>query len=88
MGMIKELEEMKKELGDQSTITKAITIAITKLNKYYTLATNQQWSHSTIATICDPWYNFNVFNIIWDKSTQSTKKNRERHSGKVAFIVG
>jgi hypothetical protein len=76
--MIKKLEDMKKELGEQSTITEAITMAIKKLDEYYTLATNQQRSHSTIATICDPRYNFNVFNIIWDKSSQITKKNRAR----------
>ena len=78
MRMIKKLEEMKEEQEHQSTITKAITMAIKKLDEYYTLATNQQWSHSTIATICDPRYNFNVFDIIWDKSMQITKKNRAK----------
>jgi len=76
--MIKKLEEMKDLLLERSPIAKAIMIAIQKLDKYYTLATNQQRSHLTIATICDPRYNFNVFNIIWDKSTQQVKNNRAK----------
>jgi hypothetical protein len=73
MRMIKKLEDIGRELLEQSPIATASSIALKKLNDYYTLATNQQQSHSTIATICDPWYNFNVFNIIWkDDSTHST----------------
>lgn len=76
--MIKKLEEMKDTIPEQSPIAEAIIIAIKKLNGYYTLSTNQQRSHSTIATICDPRYNFNIFDIIWDKSTQQIKKNRAK----------
>jgi hypothetical protein len=79
MRMIKKLEDIGRELPEQSPIATASLIALKKLNDYYTLATNQQQSHSTIATICDPRYNFNVFNIIWkDDSTHSTRKNRAR----------
>ncbi|KFY29024.1 hypothetical protein V491_00211 [Pseudogymnoascus sp. VKM F-3775] len=76
--MIKKLEEMKDIILEQSPIAEAIIIAIKKLNGYYTLSTNQQQSHSTIATICDPQYNFNIFDIIWDKSMQQIKKNRAK----------
>jgi hypothetical protein len=78
MRMIKKLEDMRSELLERSPIATATSIALKKLNDYYTLATNQQQSHSTIATICDPRYNFNVFNIIWKDSTHSTKKNRAK----------
>lgn len=76
--MIKKLEEMKDTIPERSPIADAILIAISKLNEYYTLSTNQQRSHSTIATICNPRYNFNIFNIIWDKGTQQIKKNRAK----------
>ena len=62
--MIKKLEDIRSELLERSLIANATLIALKKLNDYYTLATNQQQSHSTIATICNPQYNFNVFNII------------------------
>jgi hypothetical protein len=78
MRMIKKLEDMRSELPERSPIANATSIALKKLDDYYTLATNQQQSHSTIATICDPRYNFNVFNIIWKDSTYSTKKNRAK----------
>jgi hypothetical protein len=79
MRMIKKLEDIGYELLEQSPIATASLIALKKLNNYYTLAINQQQSHSTIATICDPRYNFNVFNIIWkDDSMHSTRKNRAR----------
>ena len=38
--MIKKLKEMKDLLLDRSPIAEAITMAIKKLDEYYTLATN------------------------------------------------
>ncbi|KFY91845.1 hypothetical protein V500_04432 [Pseudogymnoascus sp. VKM F-4518 (FW-2643)] len=52
MQMIKKLEDIRSELPERSPIANATLIALKKLNDYYTLATNQQQSHSTIATIC------------------------------------
>ena len=52
--MIKKLEDMKSTLNEKTPIFNAITMALRKLNEYYTLATNQQRSHLTIAIICDP----------------------------------
>ncbi|KFZ19521.1 hypothetical protein V501_00632 [Pseudogymnoascus sp. VKM F-4519 (FW-2642)] len=54
MRMIKKLEDIGRKLPEQSLIATASLIALKKLNDYYTLATNQQQSHSTIAIICDP----------------------------------
>jgi hypothetical protein len=78
MRMTQKLEIFKAGYPENSTIYEAALIALKKLDEYYTLATNQQRSHSTIATICDPWYNFNIFDIIWPTSTQDTRKRRSK----------
>jgi hypothetical protein len=78
MRMTQKLEVFKAGYTENSTIYDACLAALKKLNEYYTLATNQQRSHSTIATICDPRYNFNVFDIIWPKSIQDTRKRRAK----------
>ena len=74
--MIKKLEALQKAVGISSTIGLACIAAYKKLNEYYTLATNQRWSHSGIATICDPRMNLNVFNSLWPSSTEEVKRNR------------
>jgi hypothetical protein len=78
MRMTQKLEVFKAGYLENSTMYEASMMALKKLDEYYTLATNQQRSHSTIATICDPRYNFNVFDIIWPKSTQDTRKRRAK----------
>jgi hypothetical protein len=78
MRMSQKLEVLKSSYTEHSTMYEAITVALKKLDDYYTLATNQQRSHSTIATICDPRYNFNVFDIIWPKSTYDVRKRRAK----------
>ena len=62
--MINKLESMRKEVGDKTAIGEACIVAIKKLDEYYTLATNQRASYSVVATICDLWLNFNVFDIL------------------------
>ena len=76
--MINKLESIKKEVRDKTTIREAYIVVIKKLDKYYTLATNQQASHSVVATICDPRLNFNVFDILWNKSRDSVRKGRAK----------
>jgi hypothetical protein len=41
MRMIKKLEDIRSELLERSPIATATSIALKKLNDYYTLATNQ-----------------------------------------------
>jgi hypothetical protein len=51
MRMTQKLEVFKARYPKNSTIYDACIAALKKLDEYYTLATNQQRSHSTIATI-------------------------------------
>jgi hypothetical protein len=76
--MINKLESMRKEVGDKTAIGEACIVAIKKLDEYYTLATNQRASHSVVATICDLRLNFNVFDILWNKSGDSVRKSRAK----------
>jgi hypothetical protein len=84
--MIKKLEALQKEVGISSTIGLACIAAHKKLNEYYTLATNQRWSHSGVATICDPHMNLNVFNSLWPSSTEEVKRNRVKQQFHDIFI--
>ncbi|OAF54838.1 hypothetical protein VC83_08685 [Pseudogymnoascus destructans] len=84
--MIKKLEALQKEVGISSTIGLACIAAHKKLNEYYTLATNQRWSHSGVATICDPHMNLNVFNSLWPSSTEEVKRNRVKQQFHDVFI--
>jgi hypothetical protein len=63
--MLQKLKILQRKVGDNSQIGQACTAAINKLDNYYTLATSQRESHSTIATICDPRYLMNVFKKYW-----------------------
>ncbi|KFZ18867.1 hypothetical protein V501_00969, partial [Pseudogymnoascus sp. VKM F-4519 (FW-2642)] len=75
--MINKLEALQKEVGISSTIGLACIAAYKKLNDYYTLATNQRWSHLGVATICDPRMNLNVFNSLWPSSTKRNRRDAE-----------
>lgn len=63
--ILQKLKIIQQRLGGQTAIGQACSIAIKKLDKYYTLATLQQESHSTIATIYNPRYLINVFRKYW-----------------------
>jgi hypothetical protein len=57
--MIKKLKELQQRLGHGSLIALAAQKALDKLNKYYNDLNSH--AHSSIATICDLWFNFHVF---------------------------
>ena len=57
--MIKRLKELQQRLGHGSLIALAAQKALDKLNKYYNDLNSH--AHSSIATICDLWFNFHVF---------------------------
>jgi hypothetical protein len=76
--MINKLNYMLKEVGEQSAIGIACNAALYKLNEYYTLTTNQRYSHLSVATICDPRMNLKVFTSSWPSSSEASKRNRVR----------
>jgi hypothetical protein len=76
--MIRKLQQRQKEAGEQSTIGQACTAALQKLDSYYTLATTQRYSHSNVATICDPRINHLVFDILLPRSPHEVRQNRAK----------
>ena len=57
--MIKKLKDLQQKLGYSSPIAIAAQKALDKLNEYYNDLNSH--AHSSIATICDPRFNFHVF---------------------------
>ena len=82
--MIKRVSEKQREWGIGSPLGLAYQKALDKLNEYYNGV--QSHAHSSIATICDPRFNFNVFNILMLNSTNNTKKAKIKSGFKTAFF--
>jgi hypothetical protein len=82
--MIKWVSKKQQEWGIRSPLRLACRKALDKLNKYYNRM--QSHAHSSIATICDLQFNFNVFNILMPSSTNNTKKAKIKFKFKTAFF--
>jgi hypothetical protein len=83
--MLQKLKKMLQHFGEHTAIGQACSVAIKKLDEYYTLATSQRESHSTIATICDPRYLMNVFKIT-GLGLMNSVIDEHKSSGKSVFI--
>jgi hypothetical protein len=82
--MIKRVSEKQREWGMGSPLGLACQKAFDKLNEYYNSV--QSHTHSSIATICDPRFNFNVFNILMPNSADNAKKAKIKSGFKTAFF--
>jgi hypothetical protein len=72
-----KIKKMKRTIKHAS-IAEACTSAFNKLDDYYSLATSQRSSHSTVATICDPRFNFSIFDYYLPESFHNASKERAR----------
>ena len=82
--MIKQVSEKQREWGLGPPLGLACQKALDKLNEYYNAV--QSHTYLSIATICDPRFNFNVFNILMPSSTNNTKKAKIKSRFKKAFF--
>jgi hypothetical protein len=74
--MIKQVTKKQREWGLGSPLRLACQKALDKLNEYYNAV--QSHAHSSIATICDPWFNLNVFNILNAKLYRQCKEGEDQ----------
>jgi hypothetical protein len=70
--IIRRVSEKQREWGVGSPLGIACQKGLDKLNEYF----NESLTHpcSSVATICDPRFNFNVFNIILESSRDDNAK--------------
>jgi hypothetical protein len=81
--MIKRVTEKQVEWGAGSPLGIACQKALDKLNEYYNGLHSHV--HASIATICDPRFNFNVFNILMPSLADNAKKAMIKSGFKTAF---
>jgi hypothetical protein len=82
--MIKRVSEKQQEWGIGLPLKLACQKTLDKLNEYYNRV--QSHAHLSIATICNPQFNFNVFNILMPNSTDNAKKAKIKSRFKTAFF--
>jgi hypothetical protein len=62
----------------------ACTTVYNKLNKYYTII--QQNNYTIVATVCNPRFNFNIFQNLWPNSSYNGRKSRVKKQFAEVFI--
>jgi hypothetical protein len=81
--LIKKLKEFQNNQGCDSVIGIATQKAIIKLTEYYNMLYTT--THAGIATICDPRFNYSVFQVIMPSSTEDRKRQKLRLNMKECY---
>ena len=64
--LLHKLELLRTHFGANTTLGQACTSASAKLDEYYKMIKKQDFA--VVATVCDPWFNFNVFHNLYKDS--------------------
>jgi hypothetical protein len=83
--LLHKLELLRVHFGANTTLGQACALAYAKLDKYYKMIKKQDFA--VVATICDPWSNFNVFqNLYKDSPNASVRKIRIQKQFTKTFV--
>jgi hypothetical protein len=74
--LLNKLELLKTAFGANTQLGEACTSAYDKMDEYYKMIKKQNFA--IVATICDPRFNFNVFQNLWQDLDGNAHRNRVR----------
>src|SRR5450432_1003986 len=74
--LLNKLELLRTYFNSNTTLGKACIAVYDKLYNYYLLIRKQ--NYGSVATICDPRFNLNVFLNLWPEPTSIPDRNRVR----------
>jgi Domain of unknown function (DUF4413) len=81
--IIKKLKEFQQTVGHDTAIGLAAQKSIDKLSEYYNMLHNT--TYARIATICDPRFNFSVFQVVLPSSLDDRKRQKLRLNMKECY---
>jgi hAT family C-terminal dimerisation region len=81
--IIKKLKEFQQTVGQDTAIALAAQRSIDKLNEYYNVLHTH--AHAGIATICNPRFNFSVFQVVLPSSSDDRKRAKLRMNMKECY---
>jgi hypothetical protein len=83
--LLHKLELLRTHFGANTTFGQACTSAYAKLDEYYKMIKKQDFA--VVATVCDPQFNFNVFqNLYKDSSNANIHKIRIQKQFTETFV--